>query len=133
MNIKTFLVTSIAASFSMFIFAGLWHELAMAAFYESETHATHGGTGIIFLAYLVLGILMTYFYYLVFKEKQPWKSNLKFGILVGLLWVFPHELAMAGAHDTSILYVIENAIWHMVEQGIGGITLGVVFWNVSIK
>lgn len=117
----------------MFILAGLWHELVMATFYESEAHATHGGTGIIFLAYLVLGIMMTYFYYLANKEKQPWISNLKFGVLVGLLWVFPHELAMAGAHDTSILYVIKNAIWHMGEQGVGGIVLGAVFWKVSIK
>lgn len=44
----------------------------------------------------------------------------KFGALVGLLWVLPHGLAMAGAHGTSVVYVLKNSLWHVFEQGLGG-------------
>jgi hypothetical protein len=30
---------------------------------------------------------------------------------------------LAGAHDTSIIYEIKNTLYHMVEQGIGGIII----------
>ena len=130
MNFKPYIYAVIASGLSMFILAGVWHELLMAHFYESEAHASHGGTGIIFVSYFILASLMVFFYMQSFKKRPSLLSNLKFGIFMGLLWVFPHELAMAGAHDTSIIYVIKNAAWHMVEQGIGGIVLGVVFWKV---
>ncbi len=47
--------------------------------------------------------------------------------VIGLLWVFPHGLAMAGAHGDSISYVFKNAAWHVVEQGVGGIVIGLVY------
>lgn len=39
-----------------------------------------------------------------------------------------HELAMVGAHDgNSLAYVFRNGAWHMVEQGIGGVIVGLVY------
>ena len=35
---------------------------------------------------------------------------------------------MTGAHGgKSIVYVFKNAVWHMVEQGIGGIFIGLIY------
>ena len=99
----------------------------MAAFYKAETHATHEGTGIIFLAYLILGLLMAYIYPLGYKEGKPVMEGLRFGIIIGILWVFPHELAMAGAHGESLSYVFKNAAWHMLEQGAGGIVIAQIY------
>lgn len=46
---------------------------------------------------------------------------------MGITWVFPHELAMAGAHaGTSIPYVFQNSAWHLVEQGLGGLVISFV-------
>ena len=129
MNIKQFFIAGLLSGMVMFFIAGLWHEWVMTAFYENEMHASHKGTGIIFLAYLVLGFLMVYFYSRSFQKKKSWTADLWFGILMGILWVFPHELAMAGAHATSIMYVIKNGLWHMTEQGIGGILIGIVYYN----
>ena len=129
MNIKQFFIAGLLSGMVMFFIAALWHEWVMAAFYEDEMHASHKGTGIIFLAYLVLGFLMVYFYSRSFQKKKSWTADLWFGILMGILWVFPHELAMAGAHATSIMYVIKNGLWHMTEQGIGGILIGIVYYN----
>ena len=133
MKAKTFIVASISATISMFILAGLWHELINAAFYANEGHTAHRGTGIIFLAYLVLSVLMVYIYTKSVKKRQSWLSNLMYGMLMGLLWVFPHDLAMAGAHDTSIMYVFKNAFWHMAEQGFGGVIIGILYAKMLLK
>jgi hypothetical protein len=127
MNIKKFILAILAGSITMWFLAGLWHEILMAKFYTAETDATHEGTGIIFLAYLVLGVLMSYIYPLGYKGGRSIIEGLRFGIVIGLLWVFPHALAMAGAHGTSIIYVFKNVAWHVVEQGVGGVVIALVF------
>jgi hypothetical protein len=124
---KRFILAALAGGVSMWLLAGLWHELVMAKFYARETNATHEGTGVIFLAYMALSILMVYLYSRVYRGGRPVVEGLRLGIVVGLLWVFPHELAMAGAHGESIAYVFKNAAWHMVEQGVGGIIIGLVY------
>ena len=116
----------------MWILAGLWHELVMARFYASETDATHEGTGIIFLAYMVLGVLMAYIYPLGYRGGKPVFEGVKFGAIIGLLWVFPHELAMAGAHGDSITYVFKNSAWHMIAQGVGGVVIGLLHGRCQV-
>ena len=132
MKIKKFILATLAGGITMWLLAGLWHELIMAKFYVGETDATHEGTGIIFLAYMVLGVLMAYIYPLGYKGGRPTVEGLRFGVVIGLLWVFPHELAMAGAHGDSISYVFKNAAWHMIEQGVGGIIIGLVYGRVKV-
>lgn len=127
MNVKKFTLAALGGGVVMWVLAGLWHELLMARFYAGDTHATHEGIGIIFLAYIVLGALMAYLYPLGFKGGHPIVEGLRFGVVIGILWVFPHELAMVGAHGGSILYVLKNAAWHLVEQGVGGIIIGLVY------
>ena len=127
MKIKKFILATLAGGLTMWILAGIWHKLLMAKFYVGETDATHEGTGIIFFAYIVLGVLMAYIYPLVYKGGRPVVEGLRFGIVIGLLWVFPHELAMAGAHGDSISYVFKNAVWHMIEQAVGGIIIGLIY------
>lgn len=103
--------------------AGLWHQLIVPQFYVEARHADHAGTGIIFLAYLVLGGLMACLYSPFHQPHRRWISGIRFGALMGLLWVFPHELAMAGAHGEKLAYVFQNGAWHVVEQGWGGLVL----------
>ncbi len=127
MKIRKLLAAALAGSLSMWLLAGLWHELIMANFYKAETDATHQGSGIILVAYVVLGLLMAYMYPIGYKGNKPWTEGLRFGLIIGLLWVFPHELAMAGAHGDPLAYVFKNALWHLLEQGIGGIVIGLVY------
>lgn len=54
MDLKKLTLLTFAGSVSMWLLAGLWHEVI----YTAETHATHEGTGIILLAYTILGLLM---------------------------------------------------------------------------
>ena len=68
----------------------------------------------------------------VAKGGKPIFEGLRFGMIIGILWVFPHELAMTGAHDgKSVIYVIKNAGWHIIEQGIGGIIMGLIYGRLN--
>jgi uncharacterized membrane protein YvlD (DUF360 family) len=127
MNWEKLVLSAIAGSIGMWILAGLYHEVVMAQFYRTEVHATHEGTGIIFIAYLVLGALMAYIYPIGYKGGKPWLEGMKFGLVMGILWVFPHELVRIGAHGGSITYAFKNVAWHLVEQGVGGIIIAVIY------
>ncbi len=127
MNLKKLALATLVGGFAMWVISGLWHNLILANFYASETEASHEGIGILLIAYLILSLIMSYMYPLGYKGGRPTIEGLRFGALIGLLWVFPHELAMAGAHETSISYVFKNALWHMVEQGLGGIVIGLIY------
>lgn len=131
MDLRKPSLAALGSGIGMWLLAGLWHKILMVQFYTVETHASHEGTGIIFLAYLVLGLLMAYMYPLGYKGGRPWIEGLRFGILIGILWVFPHELAMAGAHSGPLAYVFKNAAWHIVEQGTGGIIVGLIYSKIK--
>jgi len=117
-------IAVIASGFAMWVMAGLWHNLVLPAF-NSDVKAHHEGIFIMLIAYFILAGFMTYIYSEI-KKKNKISSGLKTGILIGILWVLPHGLAMAGAHQTSILYEFQNAFWHLFEQAIGGLVIGMI-------
>jgi hypothetical protein len=119
--------SALAASIAMWIVAGVWHEQVASRFYAPQTHADHEGIAIIFSAYLLLGTLMAILYPRFNNNRRPIIFGMMFGCIIGFLWVFPHELAMAGAHGTSLGYVFRNGAWHVVEQGIGGLIIGAFY------
>jgi hypothetical protein len=110
--------------FAMWVLAGLWHNLVLPVI-NKNVEAHHEGLFIMLIAYIILSCLMTYIYTVTKKEKLI-LTGVKIGIVIGILWVFPHGLTMAGAHDTSILYEIKNALWHCIEQGAGGILIALI-------
>lgn len=123
---KKLLLSSIASGLGMWILGGLWHNLILPNV-SSNVEAHHEGLGITLIAYFILALLIAYLYSLVYKTNHSMVNGLKLGVLIGILWVFPHGLAMAGTHDTSILYEIKNTFYHVFEQGIGGIIISLVF------
>ncbi|OGH04718.1 MAG: hypothetical protein A2600_02875 [Candidatus Lambdaproteobacteria bacterium RIFOXYD1_FULL_56_27] len=127
MNVKQQFGAALASAVVMMLTAGLWHEVIMAHFYEAETGAKHEGTGLILVSYLILGGLMSYFYRPNRIKTGTILQGLWFGALMGVLWVFPHELAMAGAHSEPLGYVFKNGLWHVVEQGVGGVVISWIY------
>lgn len=119
-------LATLAGGLGMWIIAGLWHNLILPSVNE-DIHPHHEGLGLLLVAYFILAILMAYVYSLSYKGENPVMEGLRLGVVIGLLWVFPHGLAMASTHDTSITYEIRNSIWHMIEQGIGGIIVALVY------
>lgn len=131
MNRKVFrsMFSIFASGFFMWIVAGLWHNLILPTLSKNlEPH--HEGIFIMLIAYFILSGLMTYIYTET-KKNSILLSGLKIGIIIGIVWVFPHGLAMAGAHQTSILYEIKNTLWHCIEQGFGGLVIALIKRNES--
>ena len=119
-----------AAGLCMWVTAGLWHNLVVPAFYARAGHASHDGIGVLLVAYVILAALMAWLLLRGRPAARPLRAALLDGLLlgmgVGVLWVFPHELALAGAHGEPLGYVFQNAAWHAVEQAIGGAVLAAI-------
>ena len=120
------LIATFVGGLGMWIIAGLWHNFVLPLFNEN-IQAHHDGFGLMLIGYFLLAFLMGYLYSINYTGKKPLLEGLRLGVVVGLLWVLPHGLVMAGAHDTSVIYEFKNAIWHMIEQGIGGVIIGLVY------
>ena len=114
-----------AAAASMWVLAGLWHNLIMPSLYL-ERHATHEGIAVLALAYVVLAGLMLALFAPGDRSSKWARAGLLHGALIGILWIFPYGLAMAGAHGDPLAYVVKNSLWHIFEQGIGGLVLAAV-------
>jgi len=122
---KKLILSTIIGGLGMWIIGGLWHNLILPSV-SSRAEAHHDGLAITLVAYFILAFLMTYLFSLINKSDYSKFTGLKLGIFVGVLWVFPHGLAMAGTHDTSIVYEIKNTLYHVFEQGLGGVIIGFI-------
>lgn len=125
--------TTLLGGLGMWILAGLWHNLIMPIL-DRKVTAHHDGLFLMLVSYFILSFLMVILYLqrpLIQRNRVV--DGIVFGFIVGVLWVFPHGLAMAGAHDTSIMYEIKNAGWHLVEQGIGGIMISTMLYGFGLK
>lgn len=120
-----FILAIFIGGFGMWIIAGLWHNLILPTFNENSV-AHHDGLFLMLIAYFILSFLMTYIFLISKKSSKTIIDGLKIGIIIGVLWVFPHGLTMAGAHNTSFIYEIQNMLWHVFEQGIGGIIIAFI-------
>jgi len=126
------LLATLLGGFGMWVIAGLWHNLILVNI-DSSVQAHHDGLGVMLIAYFILSFLMTYIYLLGYKGNKPIIDGLIIGVVIGILWVFPHGLTMAAAHNTSIPYEFKNALYHVVEQGLGGIIIAIILGKNMIN
>ena len=70
---------------------------------------------------------MAYIYPRGFKGGSFIKEGLTFGILMGLMVRVPQQVLYLGYGHGDISYVLTEAVWHMVEQGVGGIAIAYVY------
>ena len=134
MDLKKCVFATIAAAIVMVLLAGLWYEILMKDWY-----ADHPGMSelilrakplllYIGLGYLVLAALMAYIYPKGIEGTNKVINGLKFGALMGLLWIFPIHLVLYGVTEVFSLSVIGvDTLWHIVEQGIGGLIIALIY------
>lgn len=131
-KIFRYFILTISSGLLMWILAGLWHNLILPLI-NKNVEAHHEGLIIMLIAYFILAFLMVYLFEKSFKKDKYLLEGLRIGVVVGILWVFPHGLVMAGAHNTSVLYEIKNALWHVIEQGLGGMIIGLLYKKITIS
>lgn len=124
MNSLRLITATLATGLSMWLAGGIWHEVLAAHFYTEGIEQDHQGIGLILIAYLILAALMVSLYVRLFPTGTTKVRTVIFGATIGVLWVFPHTLSLAATHGRPLLYVFQNASWHLVEQGIGALALG---------
>ncbi len=134
MDLKKFSMAVVGGFFAMFIPGGLWHMLIMHNFYEKyggDSGLAEPNMLFIILGVLILAALMAYIYPLGYKGGSPLKEGLRFGVVIGLLWILPYNVIMIGVMGTAKTLVVVDALWHIFEQGIGGIVIGYVYRSKS--
>ena len=130
MNGRKFVLGALAAFVVGFLLSGLWHVLLMADFYESNAVGAMREPPLFWaigLGYLVVGLIMAYMYPKGYEGGSPIAEGLKFGAVIGLLWWFPTHLVLYGALDGPFSIVLVDGAWHLVEEGLAGIALGLVY------
>ena len=130
MNGRKFVLGALAAFVVGFLLSGLWHVLLMADFYESNAFGAMREPPLFWaigLGYLVVGLIMAYMYPKGYEGGSPIAERLKFGAVIGLLWWFPTNLVLYGALDGPLSIVLVDGAWHVVEEGLAGIALGLVY------
>ena len=136
MNAKKMLLALFAGFIVMFLLAGLWHAVIMEDFYKA--HATSNTLAepnmqFIALGYFILALILAYIYPFGYKGGSPVIEGLKFGMVMGLLWIFPFSTVLFGIMESSGTLFAVDVVWHIVEEGIGGIAIGLVYgsWKSS--
>ena len=135
MNIKKLLMAGLASAVVMFLLGGGWHMALMGDFYTNHsTSVAKDPANIIYIVagYFVLGFIMSYIYPQGYKGGTPWMEGLKFGLIIGIIWVLPHGLILYAVIESSdrTLMGVDTA-WHLVEQGIGGIVIAMIYGRGS--
>ena len=132
--LKSLLIT-LGVALSIFATNSLWYAVIMRGFYENsqgswmQVSREHPSIPVIILGMFVLSVLMTVLYPKIHMGiKHPVLANLAFGILIGLIYVFPSSLYYFGT--TNFLAfgpMAMDVFWHMIEEGIAGIVLGALY------
>ncbi len=135
MKVVKSLLISLGVALSIFATNSLWYAVIMRGFYENshgswmQVSREHPSIPVILLGMFVLSVLMTVLYPKVqMGIKSPVLANLVFGMLIGLIYVFPSSLYYFGT--TNFLAfgpMAMDVCWHMVEEGIAGIVLGALY------
>ena len=135
MNGKKFVGAWVVGAVVMFVLAGLWHMVILSGFYARHAYfpAREGALiGYIFLGYIVLALLMAYVYPKGYSDGSPAAQGLKFGVIIGILWVLPHGIVLYGVHHSGTrALILVDTIWHMVEQGVGGLVIGAIYGRIG--
>ena len=130
MNIKKMLYAWVAGAAGMLILGILWHTVIMGGFYDTHLAAVARDVPkmpFVILGYLVLALLMAYMFPLGYKGGSAVSEGLRFGILIGLLWTLPLQLVFHGLLNLGLTGGLVDAGWHVVEQGVGGIIIAMVY------
>jgi hypothetical protein len=122
---------AIVASLVMFSLAGLYTGVLAREFI-----ATHVDPGmlrnppnllLVYCGYLLLASLMSYLYARTVRlVSAPAVSGLRFGLISAIVWFMPYSLVIFGVYNFPYLALPVDFAWASVEQGLGGMIIGLI-------
>ena len=128
---KRTLLAAIAAALVMFSLAGLYTGVLARTFIASHVDPallrTPPNLGLVFAGYAMLGVLMSLMYARVGRTVgTPAWSGVRFGLVVAVLWLMPYSLVLFGVYRFPYLALPIDFGWALVEQGLGGLVIGLI-------
>lgn len=132
MNTKKFLLATISGFIVMFFLGWLGHQVVIPGVLESNPMESIERSEPMILgiavAYLIIALLMAYMYPKGIEGESVFGNGLRFGALVGLLITLPISLILYSTIDGATMgIVVMESLWHIVEQGIGGIVIAYLY------
>ncbi len=130
MNVKKFVLAWLAAVAIAYLVGFGWHMFLMGDFYQAQSQAlAREEPNFVFVCVglLILYFLMALVYPIGYKGGSPVKEGFRFGGLIGLIWVLPRSVGDHGIYNLPLTLVIVDSAWHVVQEGIGGIVIALVY------
>lgn len=138
MAAKKFIISWIFCSVVMFILSYLWHGLLLNDFkmlnYPLSLFLLFAS-----VVYLVAGAFVAKVYTLeIFSRftKHPFLKGLLSGSVCGiLLYLISLVIGVSFSRNVTMQYMLIDVTWQMIEQGLGGLVVGVVHafvWDDSM-
>ncbi len=130
MKATKLILAAVAAFVLMFAVSGLWHQVVLGDYYvamsaavgRSEPDLVRVGLG-----YAILAVLMAWVYPIGYRGGAPITEGARFGAVIGLLWILPWSVIISGIWLVDMGPVLVDSAWHIVEQGLGGIAVALVY------
>jgi len=130
MKFSKFIYAALASFLAMFVLSTVWYLFLMADFFAQHRPAIARESALIqyiLLSYLILAALMTYVYQMTDKTGRPAAHGFKVGALLGLIYFFPLSLGFYAIWQTSAPAFLVDSVWHLFEQGIGGVVIALIY------
>jgi hypothetical protein len=134
MNFKKCTMAAIGSLVVMFLLSYVWHRLLMAGLYMDESgaldvcHRPEPYIPSIAVGYAVLASIMAYLYPKGVEGDNKLMNGIRFGAIMGVLWILPLQLVFNGVlTGFSIKVIAIDTAWHVIEQGIGGVIIAYVY------
>ena len=117
----------------MFSISYIWHGVILNDFLKIQ-YPLNLFLSLAIVVYLAIGAMMAAVYSILEVERGYVKKAVIVGVLTGLLIyaiVFLFGISFNGYFDID--HIIVDFSWQTIEQGIGGLVLGVVYEQIKIK
>ena len=129
-------LAAFAAALVMFSLAGLYTGVLARAFIAAHVDQAllrrPPNLALVFAGYLLLAGLMSVLYARVGRGPgSPAWSGARLGGVVAVLWLMPYSLVLFGVYRFPYEALPLDFAWAFVEQGIGGVTVGLIHGRTS--
>jgi len=135
-NLKKAIFASASAAAIMFSLAGLYTGVIAKEFIAKNVDSTMlrqpANLVLVFGGYALLALLMTALYdrYVYGPKSSAW-AGLRFGMMAGVCWLMPYSLVLFGVYKFPYVVLPLDFGWALIEQGIGGLVIGLIYGKSS--
>ena len=125
-------ITSIVVSAAtMFCLAGLFTGVIAKGFIQENVDASllrnPPNLALTFFGFVVLACLMAWAYRrFVPTVTRPARSGLLLGMTFAVLWLMPYSIVLFSVYNFPYSALAIDLPWALVEQGLGGLVMGLI-------